>query len=198
MGEAGRLGAFAATALAVAAALAGCSTGSEGGGGERTPPAPTGGAGADASAPAAPDGGGAAGAPEDAEPPDAPAEAGEADAAVPSCAGDPLACPAGKTCWSTDEAGGFACIASGKSKQGEPCASWIGKASCADGLVCFSPTDPAKGTCAPFCDPKHPCSGDEICTTLVFSGGGQIDACIVPPPDAGAEAGAEGGDAATQ
>lgn len=69
----------------------------------------------------------------------------------PGCTEDPLACPAGTTCWPVDISGRFDCLPAPQSQQhGAACKIELDRADCAAGLFCY-PTAPSSGVCSPFC-----------------------------------------------
>lgn len=83
----------------------------------------------------------------------------------PGCTSDPLACPAGTTCWPVDISGRYDCLSAPAAQTaGSACEIDLGHADCAPGLFCF-PTASASGVCSPFCSSADDCGG-AVCTAM--------------------------------
>jgi len=72
------------------------------------------------------------------------------------CNEDPSVCPAGQTCWFTDEETSydFTCLNSGVSTVGETCLAALGMPTCTDGLMCFMQQGQPSGVCTEWCNPN--------------------------------------------
>lgn len=103
------------------------------------------------------------------------------------CMSMPRSCAAGTTCWPTDMAGAFQCLASKPyAPLGTECAILVGLTTCADSLICAPMTgqNGAKtNRCTQYCDDGASCPTGATCTPItLFAGNPEIPVCILPPP----------------
>jgi hypothetical protein len=118
------------------------------------------------------------------------------------CAADPFACPAGQTCWPNAQGNALACLNSGMGKVGDACELYIGTATCADDLVCWTVPGAPK-VCTPFCDNTKldkQCPPGQMClqvsikdTSIVFFACQPLGMSTVGPGGAGGTGAAGGG-----
>jgi hypothetical protein len=89
-----------------------------------------------------------------------------------SCAGDPLACPAGETCWPIDTTPTLACIVSRVAGGGflAACDDSVGIATCASGMACDAVPPTISGACTYYCDPSHACPSGYSCVQTRVGG----------------------------
>ena len=95
-----------------------------------------------------------------------------------ACAEHPLECPAGETCWFAGET--FGCLPSGAGTLGETCSPFVGKATCADDLLCVKKTGADAGACVALCDATlggDQC-GDLFCVPVELASGEQTHVCM--------------------
>lgn len=99
-----------------------------------------------------------------------------------ACAADPFACRPGTTCWMARTSATFECQPSARGVAlGAACDLRPGTPTCGDGMLCYQPSPPTKGTCVPFCGfgtGSHDCAQGSVCKTLQYPGGSQMHVCV--------------------
>lgn len=93
---------------------------------------------------------------------------------APGCNEQPFTCGAGTTCWPSDAAAHFGCVASGAGNYGDTCSATPGTATCKDGLLCLQTSSAGGGHCVNYCDTQHVCTAGLACTPAQFIGTTQL------------------------
>src|ERR1019366_1952338 len=120
---------------------------------------------------------------------------GSGSSGTTPCNENPWQCPAGQTCWPTDQSS-FACLNVGTGKPGDPCTATVGMPSCGANLDCLQTQAASAGTCVAYCsesDPSHACPTGVQCLSayLGSTSGPKFSVCApaVANQDAGSDSG---------
>lgn len=111
------------------------------------------------------------------------------------CRDAPASCPAGTTCWPSDERGAFACLPSRTFKaRGDDCELLAGRPGCNDGQICLTSdrlpdANAPVSYCTAYCDGKSGagCQAGEQCARVALFDGvaaSAVWACVELAPGA--------------